>query len=162
MENHLNLISKKIFNQDDDYISIINSWKKQNNTIIFTNGCFDILHRGHIEYLAKAADLGNKLIIGLNRDSSVKKLKGEKRPVQDEKSRALILSTISFIDMIIYFEEETPLNLIQNICPDVLVKGGDYQIENIVGSHFVAKQGGRVLTIPFIEGYSSTKIIDSI
>tara|TARA_B100001105_G_scaffold248384_1_gene234086 strand:+ start:512 stop:1003 length:492 start_codon:yes stop_codon:yes gene_type:complete len=140
----------------------IESWKANGEKIVFTNGCFDILHRGHVEVLAKTADLGDKLIIGLNSDSSIKKLKKENRPIVDEKSRALLLAGFSFVDAIVLFSEQTPINLIAEIKPDILAKGGDYEIQEIVGHNIVQGNGGEVITIPLTEGFSSTNIIDKI
>ena len=133
-----------------------------NNRVIFTNGCFDILHLGHIDYLIKARKLGDVLIIGLNTDNSVKKLKGEKRPVNNQNARALLLASLEFVDFVILFDEETPMNLIKMITPDVLVKGGDYTIESVVGADFVLNYGGTVEIIPFLEGYSTTNIINNL
>lgn len=130
--------------------------------VVFTNGCFDVLHRGHVTYLAQARDLGDCLVVGLNSDTSVKRLKGESRPVNNEKDRAFVLAALSSISYIILFEEDTPKELIERVRPDILVKGGDYQIENIVGTDFVQKNGGQVLTIPFVDGYSSTKTIQAL
>ncbi len=140
----------------------IESWKANGEKIVFTNGCFDILHRGHVEVLAKTADLGDKLIIGLNSDSSIKKIKKENRPIVDEKSRALLLAAFSFVDAIVLFSEQTPINLIAEIKPDILAKGGDYEIQEIVGHNIVQGNGGEVITIPLTEGFSSTNIIDKI
>ena len=140
----------------------IESWKANGEKIVFTNGCFDILHRGHVEVLAKTADLGDKLIIGLNSDSSIKKLKKENRPIVDEKSRVLLLAAFSFVDAIVLFSEQTPINLIAEIKPDILAKGGDYEIQEIVGHNIVQGNGGEVITIPLTEGFSSTNIIDKI
>ena len=134
----------------------------QYRRVVFTNGCFDVLHRGHVTYLAQARDLGDCLVVGLNSDSSVKRLKGENRPINGEQDRALVLAALSFVDHILFFEEDTPQNLIEQVRPDILVKGGDYQIENIVGADCVLKNGGKVLTIPFVDGYSSTKIIQAL
>ena len=130
--------------------------------VVFTNGCFDVLHRGHVTYLAQAHELGDCLVVGLNSDTSVKRLKGESRPINNEKDRAFVLAALSFINYIILFEEDTPKELIERVQPDILVKGGDYQIENIVGADFVLKNGGQVLTIPFVDGYSSTKTIQAL
>ena len=130
--------------------------------VVFTNGCFDVLHRGHVTYLAQARDLGDCLVVGLNSDTSVKRLKGESRPVNNEKDRAFVLAALSSISYIILFEEDTPKELIERVQPDILVKGGDYQIKNIVGADFVQKNGGQVLTIPFVDGYSSTKTIQAL
>jgi len=137
-------------------------WKADGQKLVFTNGVFDLIHTGHITYLAQAAELGHKLIIGLNSDASVKRLKGETRPVNHQDSRALLLSAFFFIDAIVVFEEDTPANLINAVMPDVLVKGGDYTIENIVGANEVMANGGEVKTINFVEGYSSTSIINKI
>ncbi|OKS85480.1 D-glycero-beta-D-manno-heptose 1-phosphate adenylyltransferase [Mucilaginibacter polytrichastri] len=137
-------------------------WKAEGQKLVFTNGVFDLIHTGHITYLAQAAELGNKLIIGLNADASVKRLKGESRPVNHQDSRALLLSAFFFVDAIVIFDEDTPANLINAVMPDVLVKGGDYTIENIVGANEVMANGGEVKTINFVDGYSSTSIINKI
>ena len=133
-----------------------------NNRVVFTNGCFDILHLGHIDYLIKARKFGDILIIGLNTDSSVKKLKGDIRPVNNQNARALLLASLEFVDFVILFDEETPFELIRTITPDVLVKGGDYKIETVVGADFVLNYGGSVEIIPFLDGYSTTGIIQSL
>lgn len=132
--------------------------KNNGKKIVFTNGCFDILHRGHVEYLQKAKELGDLLVLGLNSDSSVKRLKGEGRPINNEKDRAIILSALECVDYIIIFNEDTPLELIKNLKPDILVKGGDYKIENVVGREY-AKE---TVLIDFVDGYSTTKIIKNI
>ena len=137
-------------------------WRSARETIVFTNGCFDILHRGHVEYLAQAADLGDKLIVGLNTDASVKRLKGESRPVNDEKSRALLLSALQFVDAVVFFDEDTPYELIKQLQPDILVKGNDYKPEEIVGYDIVTAKGGKVLTIDLVEGFSTTNIISRL
>src|ERR1700744_1908144 len=137
-------------------------WKAEGAKVVFTNGVFDLLHIGHITYLAKAAELGDKLIIGLNSDASVKRIKGDDRPVNDQNSRALLLAAMLFIDAVVVFEEDTPLNLISTLLPDILVKGADYAIENIVGGKEVIANGGEVKTITFVDGYSSTSIIKRI
>src|SRR5690554_3333824 len=137
-------------------------WKLKNNKIVFTNGCFDLLHPGHIELLLAAATFGNKLIIGLNSDHPVKKLKGKNRPIFSENDRALLLASQLFIDAVVVFNEETPLSLIELIKPDVLIKGGDYQINDIVGADFVKSHEGEVHTIPFVPGYSTTSIIEKL
>jgi rfaE bifunctional protein nucleotidyltransferase chain/domain len=129
---------------------------------VFTNGCFDVIHRGHIEVLARTADLGDKLIIGLNADSSIKNLKGEGRPIIDEMSRAVLLAALSFVDAVVLFSEETPLNLISTLLPDVLAKGGDYEIATVVGHEIIQENGGKVILVPFVDGFSSTTIIDKI
>ena len=137
-------------------------WRSAGETIVFTNGCFDILHRGHVEYLAQAADLGDKLIIGLNTDASVKRLKGESRPINNEKSRALLLSALQFVDVVVFFDEDTPYELIKQVQPDILVKGNDYKPEEIVGYDIVTAKGGKVLTIDLVKGFSTTNIISRL
>ena len=140
----------------------VTHWKASNKKVVFTNGVFDLVHIGHITYLVKAAEAGDKLIIGLNNDASVKRLKGEGRPVNNEDSRSALLSAFFFVDAVVLFEEDTPLNLITALMPDVLVKGADYQVENIVGAKEVIANRGVVKTINFVEGYSSTSIIQKI
>jgi rfaE bifunctional protein nucleotidyltransferase chain/domain len=135
-------------------------FKKQK--IVFTNGCFDILHRGHIVYLSKAADAGDALIVGLNSDASVRKLKGLDRPIIDQYSRALLLASLSFVTAIVFFNEESPYELIRKVQPDVLIKGSDYRPEEIVGYDIVTAKGGEVLTIDIVEGFSSSSIISKI
>lgn len=159
MPTNLETIQSKIFSLEN-LLSTLNVWKFKDNKIVFTNGCFDILHRGHIEYLTKAADLGNKLVIGLNTDESVNANKGSNRPIQDEYSRALILASLKFVDAIILFNEKTPENLIKAVKPDFLVKGGDYKAENIVGYDFVCSYGGQIVVIEYLENYSSSNIIN--
>ena len=136
-------------------------WRFLNQKIVFTNGCFDILHRGHVEYLSAARDQGEVLVIGLNSDASVRRIKGEGRPVQDEMSRALVLASLRFVDAVILFDEDTPYDLISFVQPDVLVKGGDYTEDTIVGADIVKAKGGEVVTIPIVEGYSTTEILNS-
>ena len=145
-----------------DNIKIINRIKADRKKIVFTNGCFDLLHVGHIRYLAQAKKLGDFLIIGLNSDSSVKELKGEDRPINSFEDRAILLSAIESVDSVIMFEEQTPENLIKDIVPDILVKGGDYNIEDIVGYQTVMQNGGQVKTLSFYDGYSSTNYINKI
>lgn len=137
-------------------------WKSRGERLVFTNGCFDLLHLGHVSYLEEAANLGDRLIVGLNSDASVKRLKGEKRPLQNEESRLHILASLACVDAVCVFEEDTPLELIKSVQPDILVKGGDYKIEDIVGHEYVLKQGGQVKTIPIIEGHSTTSIEQKI
>lgn len=135
----------------------------QGKKIVFTNGCFDILHRGHVDYLSKAAELGDIFVIGLNSDASVSRLKGPTRPVQDEYSRSIILAALQSVNYVVLFDEDTPYNLIKAVQPDILVKGGDYtDITKIVGYDTVTKTGGKVLTIPFVEGFSTTGILEKI
>ena len=146
----------------NDNIDIIKKIKSERKKIVFTNGCFDLLHVGHIRYLFQAKKLGDFLIIGLNSDRSVKKLKGKDRPINSFEDRATLLSAINSVDLVIKFEEQTPENLIKDIAPDVLVKGGDYNIEDIVGYQIVIQNGGQVKTLSFYDGYSSTNYIDKI
>lgn len=141
---------------------LVNHWKSEGKKIVFTNGCFDLLHAGHITYLNEAASLGDILIIGLNSDDSVSRIKGPSRPVNNETTRSVVLGAMSFIDAVVFFNEDTPLNLIKQILPDVLVKGGDYQVENIAGAKETIENGGTVKVLSFLPGYSSTAIIDKI
>lgn len=143
-------------------IDRVKAWKAAGEKIVFTNGVFDLVHTGHITYLSKAAECGDRLIIGLNSDASVKRLKGPERPVNDQGSRALLLAAMLFVDLVVVFEEDTPANLINNLMPDVLIKGGDYTIDNIVGAKEVMANGGEVKTINFVDGFSSTSIINKI
>ncbi len=136
--------------------------KFQTKTIVFTNGCFDILHRGHVEYLARAKSLGDILVVGINSDSSVKRLKGEKRPINNEIDRAIVLSSLACVDFVIIFEEDTPYNLIKQIRPNILVKGGDWKKDQIVGADLVTKNGGQVFSLPYLKNYSTSKIIEEI
>ena len=159
--SHLKKINKKIFSLES-LKTQVSAWGKAGQKIVFTNGCFDLIHRGHIEVLTRTADLGGKLIIGLNSDSSIQKLKGKNRPIIDENSRAILLAALGFVDAVVLFSEETPLNLISTLKPDILAKGGDYEISTIVGHEIVQKNGGEVILIPFINGFSSTNIIDKI
>ncbi|MDD4685413.1 MAG: D-glycero-beta-D-manno-heptose 1-phosphate adenylyltransferase [Bacteroidales bacterium] len=154
-------IKNKIYNLDKLVLQL-KVWEKEGKKIVFTNGCFDIIHQGHIDYLAKAKDLGDKLIIGLNTDQSVSTIKGKNRPIQDEKSRAIILASMQFVDAIIYFSDPTPYELIKAIEPDILVKGADYKPEDIVGYDIVKQKGGEIKTIEFLEGYSTTSIENKI
>jgi len=140
-------------------LKLISPSVREKKKIVFTNGCFDILHRGHIYYLSKAAELGDVLVVGLNSDASVTRLKGAGRPVNNQEARAEVLGALAFVDYIIVFEEETPLDLITALQPDLLVKGGDYNAEDIIGYEEVTSRGGSVVTIPLLEGYSSTLII---
>lgn len=158
----MNWKSKIYKTGDHKYKEIIDSWKQNSETVVFTNGCFDLLHIGHIYYINEASELGDKLVIGLNSDDSVKKLKGESRPVNNELSRSALLAFMKVTDLIIIFDTETPYDLIKEIVPDVLVKGGDWKPEEIIGSDIVFENNGIVKSLSFIEGYSSSKIIDKI
>ncbi len=143
-------------------IRLAEQWKSKEEVIVFTNGCFDILHYGHLHYLAEARSLGQRLIIGINSASSVKRLKGEHRPINDELTRLHTLASLAFVDAVVPFEQDTPLALIQKLMPNILVKGGDWAPEQIVGSKEVIEAGGLVMSLPFVEGYSTTNIEQKI
>ena len=155
------IISKKIYDLPN-LLKQINRWRFLDNKIVFTNGCFDILHPGHIASLSQAAVEADILIVGVNSDESVKKLKGPERPINDQQSRATILASLLMVDAVIIFDEETPLELINAIKPDVLVKGGDYKIEDIVGAKEVVANGGRVVINPIVPGFSTSGLIEKI
>lgn len=157
----LQWIQHKIYSRDA-LLRECNGWRVLNKKIVFTNGCFDILHHGHLDLLARAASFGNVLVVGLNTDASVKRLKGAARPVTHENDRAFQIASLLCTDAVCLFEEDTPRELIELIKPDVLIKGGDYSIDKIVGADFVQQSGGEVRIIPFVEGYSTTSIIDRI
>lgn len=140
----------------------LNDCRKNGKKIVFTNGCFDILHRGHVEYLSKAAAFGDVMVVGLNTDASVKRLKGPSRPVNDEYARAFVLAGLEFVSAVVLFDEDTPYNLIKKVQPDFLVKGSDYKPENIVGYDIVTAKGGKVVTVDLVEGYSTTKTIEKM
>ena len=142
--------------------ALVLQWKQAGKKVVFTNGCFDILHLGHVDYLEKARELGDKLVLGLNTDDSVSRFKGPARPIQNQNSRAHVLASLQFIDLVVFFNEDTPLNLISELVPDVLVKGSDYLAENIVGADVVKRAGGVVKTIDFVPGYSTTRILEKI
>lgn len=146
----------------EDYLVLVKSWKQEGDQIIFTNGCFDILHAGHVKYLQEATRLGDRLIIGLNDDASVNQLKGKGRPINNVRDRAVILASLYMVDMIVIFGGETPLHLIDEIDPDFLVKGGDYNIEEVVGGKLVRNRGNKVLVMSEIPGYSTSKIIEAL
>lgn len=140
----------------------IRIWQDCGDEVVFTNGCFDILHIGHITYLEEAKALGSKLVIGLNSDASTRRLKGDTRPINHEHSRAYLLASLSCVDLITIFEEDTPEELIRLVVPDILVKGGDYTEDNVVGSNIVKEHGGRVVILPYKEGFSTTSIEQKI
>lgn len=157
MSHHQSILSK-LFTSTQTLQQQVKAWQNTGDKVVFTNGCFDLLHRGHVDYLAKAADCGQRLIIGVNTDASVSKLKGLNRPIQDEQSRLQILASLQCVDAVILFDEETPYELISLLQPDVLVKGSDYTPENIVGYDVVTAKGGEVKTIDFIPGFSTSGI----
>lgn len=142
--------------------SLIEAWKKAGKTIVFTNGCFDLLHPGHIQYLREAAECGEKLVVGLNSDASVTRIKGPDRPVNDVTFRKTMLENLKPVDLVCIFEADTPIDLIRQVRPDVLVKGGDYKPDEVVGGDYVSSYGGRVEVLSFVEGYSSSSIITKI
>lgn len=152
----------KIISSINNIENVIAELKKKKLTIAFTNGCFDIIHSGHVFYLEKAKEYADVLVLGLNSDKSVRKLKGKERPYVKEYDRAFILSRLESVDVVCLFNEDTPIELIKIIKPDFLIKGGDYKLDQIIGRDIVEKQGGKVLTIPLVEGKSTTKLIDQI
>ena len=158
---NLDYIEKKILDQKI-LSSLIAIWRFQQKKVVFTNGCFDILHLGHIDYLSKAKDLGDVLLIGLNTDFSVQRLKGESRPVVNENARAMLLASLHFVDAVVLFDEDTPYELIKIVQPNILVKGSDYKEEDIVGYDIVKSNGGSIKTIDFLEGYSTSSIIEKL
>jgi len=158
----LEIVESKIYKTKEDFHYKLAYWRFHSEKIVFTNGCFDILHRGHIDYLAKAADEGNMLIVGLNTDNSVQRIKGKNRPIQDQVSRAMILASLQFVSAVVLFDEDTPYELIKFVQPDVLIKGSDYRAEDIVGSDIVKAKSGEVKTIDYLEGFSTSSIVEKI
>jgi len=159
--DNLTLVRNKILPLEKLF-PFLSIWRFKDQKIVFTNGCFDLLHLGHIDYLAKAADLGQKLIVGLNSDSSTSSLKGPARPITNQISRSHLLASLLFVDAVVLFDESTPYELIKAIKPDVLVKGADYTVDKIVGSDIVLANGGQVKTIEYIQGYSTSAIEQKI
>jgi len=153
----LNHIRQKLFLKDK-LAEKIATWKSEGLKIVFTNGCFDLIHPGHVDYLAKAASLGDKLIIAVNTDQSVQKLKGPDRPIQNQDSRAFILSAMEFTSAVVLFDEDTPAEIIALLKPDILVKGADYAVDQVVGADFVIKNGGSVVLLPYLKGFSTSSI----
>ncbi len=160
--NHLEFIENKIWHMNQEFDWQLAVWRFHENKIVFTNGCFDILHLGHIDYLARAAAEGTLLIVGLNSDDSVRRIKGESRPITDEESRAMALAALGFVGAVVIFDQDTPAELIKQVQPDVLVKGKDYEPKDIVGADTVEKKGGKIVTIDLVEGYSTSSIIEKI
>ena len=157
-----NQLKEKVVSQDQA-LKELKTWREKNKKIVFTNGCFDIIHPGHIDYLSQARDLGDILVLGLNTDQSVRLLnKGSNRPINDERTRAYVLAGLASVDLIVFFDEETPYNLIKLLQPNVLVKGKDYEVEKIIGFDILKENGGEVITIPFLEGYSTSSLIKKI
>ncbi len=158
---HLEGINSKIVSLRD-LMFAVNHHKILSRKVVFTNGCFDILHAGHIDYLVRAADLGHRLVVGVNSDASIKRLKGENRPINNENDRAFLLAAIGVVSQVVIFDEDTPLELIKTVKPDFLVKGGDYTLETIVGAKEVMAYGGKVEVLPFLEGHSTTGTLSKI
>ena len=157
-----NQLKEKIVSQNQA-LKELKAWREKNKKIVFTNGCFDIIHPGHIDYLSQARDLGDILVLGLNTDQSVRRLnKGSNRPINDERTRAYVLAGLASVDLIVFFDEETPYNLIKLLQPNVLVKGKDYEVEKIIGFDILKENGGEVITIPFLDGYSTSSLIKKI
>ena len=157
-----NQLKEKVVSQDQA-LKELKAWREKNKKIVFTNGCFDIIHPGHIDYLSQARDLGDILVLGLNTDQSVRRLnKGSNRPINDERIRANVLAGLASVDLIVFFDEETPYNLIKLLQPNVLVKGKDYEVEKIIGFDILKENGGEVITIPFLDGYSTSSLIKKI
>ncbi len=156
------IIHSRIFANAPAFIPVLEQWEQAGDVVVFTNGCFDLLHRGHIDSLTRAAALGDRLIVGLNSDVSVKLLKGENRPLIDQQSRAVLLASLLMVDAVVLFNEETPYKLIRSIVPDVLVKGTEYKVEEIAGSDIVLASGGRVERIELTEGFSTSDLIRKI
>ncbi|MBW6498351.1 MAG: D-glycero-beta-D-manno-heptose 1-phosphate adenylyltransferase [Bacteroidales bacterium] len=164
MTSKKQVIESKIIQSADslELSRLINYWRLRNRKVVFTNGCFDILHLGHIDYLSKAADLGHELVVGLNTDHSVRRLKGPGRPVNDQDARARLLASLFFVSAVVLFDEDTPYELIKKVQPQVLVKGSDYKAEDIVGYDVVTARQGEVITIDFLEGFSTSAIIEKL
>lgn len=161
MSNNLEIISSKIFTSQSDpkLAQQLSLWHQGNKRLVFTNGCFDILHAGHVDYLSRAAELGEKLIVGLNTDASVTRLKGANRPVNSQYARSQLLAALFFVDAVVWFDDDTPYNLIKTIQPSILVKGGDYNESEIVGSDLVKANNGKVVVMNLVEGYSTSELI---
>lgn len=160
--NHLEHIESKIWHMNQELELQLAVWRFHEHKIVFTNGCFDLLHLGHIDYLAKAAAEGTLMIVGMNSDESVQRIKGDSRPIKDEKSRAMTLAAVGFVGAVVIFDEDTPKKLIEMVQPDILVKGKDYELKDIVGADIVEKKGGEIITMDLVEGYSTSAIIDKI
>ena len=150
---------KKIIKSSLDLQKTIKTWKKNNQKIVFTNGCFDILHLGHIKTLSESKKLGDKLVVGLNNDESVKVLKGKNRPVNNNYHRSMMLAALSFVDLVVFFEEDTPYNLIKLVLPNIITKGGDYEKKDVIGGDLILSKGGQMNIIPLLPNLSSSKLI---
>ncbi len=140
----------------------VQNWQQLGLEVVFTNGCFDLIHYGHLHYLAEAKSLGQKLVVALNSDASISRLKGASRPIKDAKNRLHLMASLAVVDLVVLFEQDTPLELIKQLTPDILVKGGDWKVSQIIGNQWVVAHGGSVESLPFIEGYSTTRLVDKI
>jgi len=159
--NYIDRVLSKVVKREN-LEPLLTYWRLKDNKIVFTNGCFDLLHKGHIEYLSSAADNGDVLVVGLNSDDSVNRIKGEKRPIQDESSRTITLASLKMVTIVVLFDEDTPYNLINEVQPDVLVKGADYKEDEIVGADIVKDRDGEIITVDLSVGYSTSNIISKI
>ena len=161
MSKSLEILNSKILDKERLLVKLTD-WKEENKKIVFTNGCFDLIHLGHIEVIARSADLGDILIIGLNTDNSIKRLKGKNRPIVEEISRAKQLAALEFVDAVVFFDQDTPIDLIKIINPNVITKGGDYNTDQVIGNDIVTQNDGEVVIIPLTQGYSTTSILEKI
>jgi len=161
MPNALKKIENKIYTLNQLMIQMKN-WKAHKKKVIFSNGCFDLIHLGHIEILARSSDLGDILIVAINSDKSIKKIKGNKRPILEEESRLKQIAALEFVDVVVLFDEENPYEIIKSLLPNVIVKGGDYCSEDVIGNNLITQSGGEVIIIPLTKGYSTTTIFDKI
>ena len=161
MSKSLEILNSKILDKERLLVKLTD-WKEENKKIVFTNGCFDLIHLGHIELIARSADLGDILIIGVNTDNSIKRLKGPNRPIVEEISRAKQLAALEFVDAVVFFDQDTPIDLIKIINPNLITKGGDYNSDQVIGNDIVAKNNGEVVIIPLTQGYSTTSILEKI
>ena len=161
MSKSLEILNSKILDKERLLVKLTD-WKEENKKIVFTNGCFDLIHLGHIEVIARSADLGDILIIGVNTDNSIKRLKGKNRPIVEEISRAKQLAALEFVDAVVFFDQDTPIDLIKMINPNVITKGGDYNTDQVIGNDIVTQNDGEVVIIPLTQGYSTTSILEKI
>jgi len=161
MSKSLEILNSKILDKERLLVKLTD-WKEENKKIVFTNGCFDLIHLGHIEIIARSADLGDILIIGVNTDNSIKKLKGKNRPIVEEISRAKQLAALEFVDAVVLFDQDTPIDLIKMINPNIITKGGDYNTDQVIGNDIVTQNDGEVIIIPLTQGYSTTSILEKI
>ena len=161
MSKALEILNSKILDKERLLVKLTD-WKEEDKKIVFTNGCFDLIHLGHIEVIARSADLGDILIIGVNTDNSIKRLKGKNRPIVEEISRAKQLAALEFVDAVVFFDQDTPMDLIKMINPNVITKGGDYNTDQVIGNDIVTQNNGEVVIIPLTQGYSTTSILEKI